>query len=122
MQSEQPLRSSPRIKRQSQQKPLPVDKFIPPKLSPSFMPQVLLKRLQYPDNDIPTQRSISNKSPKGKNTFKYTTGDKMPNKKAGKKTILQAKLQAISLTPQVTYQQRKCDSNRLPGSPLPTKV
>ena len=46
----------------------------------------------------------------------------MPNKKAGKKTILQAKLKAKSLTPQVTYQQRKCDSNRLPGSPLPTKV
>ena len=122
MQSEQPLRSSPRIKRQSQQKSLPVDKFIPPKLSPSFMPQVLLKRLQYPDNDILTQRSISNTSPKGKNTLKYTTGDKMPNKKAGKKTILQAKLKAKSLTPQVTYQQRKCDSNRLPGSPLPTKV
>ena len=86
------------------------------------MPQVLLKRLQYPDNDILTQRSISNTSPKEKNTLKYTTGDKMPNKKAGKKTILQAKLKAKSLTPQVTYQQRKCDSNRLPGSPLPTKV
>ena len=52
MQPEQPLRTSPRIKRLSQQKPLPVDKFKPPKLPPSFKPQVVLNRLQYPDNDL----------------------------------------------------------------------
>ena len=99
-----------------------MDKYSPPKLPPSFKPQVLLKRLQYPDNDLPKQRLTSNVSLKGKDIHKYITGDKMPNKKPGRKTILQTKSHAKTLTPQVTYQQRKCDSNRLAVPPLHTTV
>ena len=97
MQSSQPRRCSPRLKKQTIQTSYPAGKIQPDHISSSYKPQVLLKRLP----------AILNKNIQPPKTDTYSK-------------ISQPKPPHIVPKPRITYQSSNCNNNRLPLVYSPT--
>ena len=90
MQSSQPRRCSPRIKKQTMQRPYPADKLQVDHISSLYKPQVLLKRLP-----------------------EILTKNIQPPKPDTSSKVDQPKPPHIVPKPKITYQSSNCNNNKL---------